>query len=383
MDISDAEREIIEAKIRENQLLYQKRERSEFFNKMMTIFEVLPHITKEEARKALDMNSGDEEESIEILSNFDSLRHIRIEIAKDYETEKEIKDMKIEEIDEDSYEDIQDSYDLEEYEYRQKRKPHKKKRVKKLRLDDAIAQGNMKGWSDARIRAWNCRFTNPNAYYYRFNPPNEEQKNGKWSKEEKALFFKRMQEIGVQGQWGIFSMGIPGRVGYQCANFYRYLIETGEIKDDRYVIGRDGKAHMRSNLLNSNKRKTQKKTRAITNTKKRKRKSEKNSDDDDEEYCVSPSIKEKIEKEVEEYQLMRSQANPLPGFIDAITNEEVVDPAMSPSGRVLSYSTWVKVLSQEPKNTCPFTKQPLKKRDLIHLTWENIDKYRSMIIHPV
>lgn len=380
MDISEAEKEIIEAKIRENQLLYQKREKSELFNKIMTIFDVLPHVTKEEAKKALDMNSGDEEESIEMLSSFESLRQIRIEIAKDHDTEKEIKD--ISSIDEDSDEDIQEIDVAQEIDTSHKKKKYKKKRVKKLRLDDAISQGNMKGWSEARIRAWNCRFTNPNAYYYRFNPPNEEQKNGKWSKEEKALFFKRMEEIGVQGQWGIFSMGIPGRVGYQCANFYRYLIETGEIKDDRYVIGRDGKAHMKSNLLNaSNKRKAQQKTKR-SNKKKRKRKSG-NSSDDDDEYCVSPSTKEKIEKEVEEYQLMRSKANPLPGFIDAITNEEVVDPAMSPSGRVLSYSTWVKVLSQEPKNTCPFTKQPLKKRDLIHLTWENIDHYRSMIIHPV
>ncbi len=40
--------------------------------------------------------------------------------------------------------------------------------------------------------------------------------------EERALFFQRVEEIGVNGQWGIFSMVIPGRVGYQCSNFYRY-----------------------------------------------------------------------------------------------------------------------------------------------------------------
>lgn len=41
-------------------------------------------------------------------------------------------------------------------------------------------------------------------------------------KAEKKLFFDRMKEVGVNGQWGIFSMAIPGRVGYQCSNFYRY-----------------------------------------------------------------------------------------------------------------------------------------------------------------
>lgn len=57
------------------------------------------------------------------------------------------------------------------------------------------------------------------------------------------LFYKRMAEVGVNGQWGVFAMAIPGRVGYQCSNFYRQLIESGEIKDDNYVIDEKGKAH--------------------------------------------------------------------------------------------------------------------------------------------
>jgi hypothetical protein len=39
---------------------------------------------------------------------------------------------------------------------------------------------------------------------------------------ERALFMKRLGEMGACGKWGIFSMTIPGRVGYQCSNFYRY-----------------------------------------------------------------------------------------------------------------------------------------------------------------
>lgn len=65
-----------------------------------------------------------------------------------------------------------------------------------------------------------------------------------------------MEEHGVNGQWGTFARGIPGRVGYQCSNFYRYLlqqgtfliwnrflIESGKIEDKNYVIDEKGKAH--------------------------------------------------------------------------------------------------------------------------------------------
>ena len=36
-------------------------------------------------------------------------------------------------------------------------------------------------------------------------------------------------------------MQIPGRVGYQCSNFYRQLIKEGVIKDKNYVKNKDGK----------------------------------------------------------------------------------------------------------------------------------------------
>jgi hypothetical protein len=94
----------------------------------------------------------------------------------------------------------------------------------RLALDDALKQvreNNLdlekafEGWSQARIRAYQMIDQNPNSYYYRFNAPNEEQKKGQWTEEEKKLFYKRLEEVGANGQWGIFSMSIPGRVGYQ------------------------------------------------------------------------------------------------------------------------------------------------------------------------
>ena len=38
-------------------------------------------------------------------------------------------------------------------------------------------------------------------------------------------------------------MKIPGRVGYQCANFYRLLIKNGDIVDQRYTVQSDGKIY--------------------------------------------------------------------------------------------------------------------------------------------
>lgn len=72
--------------------------------------------------------------------------------------------------------------------------------------------------------------------------------------------------------------------------------------------------------------------------------------------------------------------NPLPGFIDAITQKEVNRPAISPYGHVLNYDTWMKcLLNGDRKNICPLTNQPLHKRQLIFLTFENIEMYRDKI----
>ncbi|KAI8077815.1 uncharacterized protein BX664DRAFT_343544 [Halteromyces radiatus] len=129
--------------------------------------------------------------------------------------------------------------------------PIKKPRVRsvgRLALDDALQQvkenpGVYEGWSEARLRAYRMIDTNPNSYYYRFNAPGEEQHKGAWTKEEKQLFLDRLKQVGANAQWGVFAMAVPGRVGYQCSNFYRLLIETGEIYDKNYVLDEKGKAH--------------------------------------------------------------------------------------------------------------------------------------------
>jgi len=101
-------------------------------------------------------------------------------------------------------------------------------------------------------------------------------------------------------------------------------------------------------------------------------------DDDDYEYRPSHSRRGGSDNE-QEVVPSKAESNPLPGFVDPITLDEVEKPSISPHGVVMSWESWSRVLSQEPKNTCPITKQIVKKRDLVVLTWENIDDYRSRI----
>jgi len=260
-------------------------------------------------------------------------------------------------------------------------------------LDEALAQGSQEGWSEARVKAYKLKDKNPNAYYYRFNDPGEAQKNGKWTREEVQLFYNRMEEVGVDGQWGIFSRTIPGRVGYQCSNYYRFLIETGRVRDVNYEIDEKGKAHYI--FKGGKKRKgkdeedsTENGSSRIARKTKRKKKSKAEKEEDEEEeeeeeYMPSSekrrrkncsSDEENVEKPI-------ANGNPLPGYLDPITLEEVEKPAISPYGHVMSYATWIRCLQQEPKNRCPITKKDVKKRDLVILDWENIDQYRDKIVH--
>ena len=50
---------------------------------------------------------------------------------------------------------------------------------------------------------------------------------------------KRYDEVG-KGEWGIFSMSIPGRTGKQCSNLYLKLIKQGKIVDKDYHVDENG-----------------------------------------------------------------------------------------------------------------------------------------------
>merc|ERR1719320_1839006 len=114
------------------------------------------------------------------------------------------------------------------------------KRVKRILLDDALKnKANMSEWSKARRKAYKAIEKNPNAYHYRFNKPGETQAKGAWTADEHKRFMEVLLEKGANTYWGIFSINIKGRVGYQCSNYYRLLVKHIKIWDPNYWY--DGK----------------------------------------------------------------------------------------------------------------------------------------------
>lgn len=430
-EVTEEEQKIIDMRVHLQQQqfkLYKQRESSRQIHRIKSMFEYLRH---EEIATALEKTGNDEDAVCMNLIQPDYIHSLRKDICAKHESEnKKITRTEEQEI---AYNRL-----LE------KRKRLVKKtttndaksrciRYSRLRLDDALQQLEkaddpekvFDGWSEARIRAYRQIKTKPNSYYYRFNAPGEKQRNGVWTPEERKLFFKRLAEVGANGQWGLFSMTIPGRVGYQCSNFYRSMLKSGEIQDENYTV--DEKGELRY-LFG-------KKDGKIGSVRVHSKSSRRNQEWDDEEYESSAPIISKrkrnhrvgrtpfsygsssgsqssnaSDEELEEYpsttnwnttsrtrnKLKRSGSiihhssvaipknieyeNPLPGFIDPITLEEVIRPAISPYGHVMSYNSWLRCLSAEGcKNICPLTKRALRKRELTILTFDNIEEYRDKI----
>ncbi|KAL6051980.1 Ubox domain containing protein [Balamuthia mandrillaris] len=434
--LTETEQSIIEQRVALQRRQYEEYTKREEAKQIRKIRYVHRHVTTTEALYSLKACEDDENEAIARLTHPHFLQVIRKRIAKGLkptaldENGNVIKkkkssigsqlgsDSEEEEGEDDGGEEDEEDDEDEEgaesnpsKEHRTIRRMNKRKKspeelqerrinkVKKLKLDEAVTrahEGNFEGWSGARIRAWKLIDKNPNAYYYRFNDPGVTQKNGKWSKEEKKLFMKRVEEFGVNGQWGLFSMAIPGRVGYQCSNFYRHLIETRQLTDPNYVIDENGKAHylFSKGICKHTKKRAKKEAAAAaeaeaeqnqTNvtTKRRstrkKRKGHDESSESDDEYRPPPSARAKPTDEEQTEEDAKTD-NPLPGFVDPITLDEVIQPAISPSGHVMGYKSWSRCLSSS-EGICPLTKQPLKKRDLVLLTWDNIDQYIDKIVN--
>ena len=277
----------------------------------------------------------------------------------------------------------------------------------------------MEGWSDARKKAWSNRLKNENQYYYRFNEPGEPQAEGKWTPEQHTLFMATLESVrsGAAGypmyQWGSFSKNIPGRVGYQCSNYYRTLIKNGDVQDSNYMVDETGQ--MRFNFKNKGfervnketgesellvkkpkkvyvpKPKKEKKPKAPPKPKPKKKKVPK----EEKDLAFHCSIKFDSTRRsgrnagsTKKYTDGDGSDNDdeeeepvLPGFVDPLTKTQIEEPAISPYGHVAGYETWCKVLrSEDGKDTCPFTRQPLRRRDLVKLTHDNIAEYREKMV---
>ncbi|KAJ3029628.1 hypothetical protein HDV00_009523 [Rhizophlyctis rosea] len=427
-EVTEEEMAIIQKRVALQQKQFQEYERREMARKICKIKSVFEFLKVDEIREALAETKNDEDAAILNFTQPEYLMKLRKTIA--------LKHNPVETQKEEWSEEQQEAYER----MLERRKRAAKKttgqeakqrtiRLSRLKLDEALEQLQQgvdpdkvfEGWSDARVKAYRQIDSKPNSYYYRFNAPGEKQKNGVWTKAERELFFKRLDEVGADGQWGLFSMSIPGRVGYQCSNFYRHLLKTGEIKDSNYLIDekgnlsylfgkKDGKEgvirthskHGSGGAPRSSSSRSGSSKPTPASGKKRKRKSRYGSDDEDGDGDIGDLFDEddsgNYTCKVSWATTRRTRArlgdrgdgededgedqNPLPGFIDPITLDEVVKPAISPYGHVMGYDNWIRCLNnEEKKNICPLTKKPLTKRELVVLTHENIAEYRDRIVN--
>ncbi|KAJ2550822.1 hypothetical protein EV175_003925 [Coemansia sp. RSA 1933] len=542
-EVTEEEQSIIQQRVALQQRQFAEFERREFAHKSQRIRNVYGYLDDEEMREALAEAQNDVDEAIYQFSAPGYLMKLRRAIAQRHMPLIEAPQMT--DVQRVKYEEMLKKRNRVQKKTTTSDARDKYRTVGRLPLDEALAQlqraataksGSggidlgraMKGWSEARIKAFKAIKTKPNTYYYRFNAPGEEQRTGQWTSEEQKLFHARLREIGANGQWGIFSMVIPGRVGYQCSNYYRYLVENRLINDPNYVLDENGKAHylfttkkknpdgsaMRvfrkhkkphvrmsrekygysdsdsddaaadsagaSSSLTSeaaaaaieavaaasadsadndvapakpphdtSAQSTRKAARVVgavaSSRRKRKRRGRNDSNSSDEDVIranevelsddgestsdgeyqgsaiskrargrgtrssnlsvdsgnsstVEPltraadtGVATSDEESAFESDLGAAAAavidpdNPLPELIDPITLEPVSKPAISPSGHVMDYNSWVRCLMFPPegsqRNVCPLTKKPLSKRDLVVLTYDNIDQYRHKIVN--
>ncbi|KAJ3280161.1 hypothetical protein HK104_000865 [Borealophlyctis nickersoniae] len=434
-EVTEEEMDIIQRRVAIQQKQYQEFQRKEMARKICKVRGVFEYLKLDEIKEALAEAKDDEGYCAETRA---SRKERLVPAGQEVSVDTPFIDTSIETV-------LLNAEQQEAYDrlVERRRKSVKKStgdevkqrsiKLSRLGLDDALEQLKngedptkvFEGWSDARVRAYQQIESKPNSYYYRFNAPGEKQRNGVWTKEERKLFFKRLEEMGADGQWGIFSMAIPGRVGYQCSNFYRHLLKTGEIKDPNYLIdekgnlsylfgkkdGKEGVIRTHSKhgsggmAANGGTRSSSRAAATKPAAKKRKRKSRYGSDDDDygEDGDVGDLFDEddsgnftcKVSWATTRRTRARVEAaanggggdaefdeNPLPGFTDPITLDEVIKPAISPYGHVMGYDSWIRCLSNEDKkNICPLTKKSLTKRELVVLTHENIEEYRDRIVN--
>ncbi|KAJ1966475.1 hypothetical protein GGI12_000050 [Dipsacomyces acuminosporus] len=256
-EVTEEEMEIIKQRVALQQKQFAEFERREFAHKAQRIRAMFSYLDDEEIREALKVGKNDVDEVIYQFSTPGYLMKLRREIALRHAPLTATPQMT--DVQRVKYEELLKKRTKIQKKTTTSDMRDKYRTIGRLPLDEALAQlqraaatksGSgidlakaMKGWSEARIKAFKAIKTKPNTYYYRFNAPGEEQRTGQWTEEEQKLFHARLKEIGANGQWGIFSMTIPGRVGYQCSNYYRYLVENRLIHDPNYVLDEKGKAH--------------------------------------------------------------------------------------------------------------------------------------------
>jgi len=104
-------------------------------------------------------------------------------------------------------------------------------------------------WCADKQKKWDAIQKNPNAFYYHYLPPGVRPRAGSsaegppspssvslpWTEQEKILFLYSLECYPPEGQWGLFSINIPGRTGWECEQFCKQLIKEGLIEQEQPV----------------------------------------------------------------------------------------------------------------------------------------------------
>ena len=103
---------------------------------------------------------------------------------------------------------------------------------------------NKKGGLNCKDFAYKMKFKNPNAYFYRHTAPGVPHRfdaDFPWTQEEEEKFLDVAKKYGCGDKWGLFSSWLPGRVGYQCSQYYRkHMIKEGLVQDPNFAFSTSG-----------------------------------------------------------------------------------------------------------------------------------------------
>jgi hypothetical protein len=109
-----------------------------------------------------------------------------------------------------------------------------------------VSEDVWSGYSQIRRDSFCRMLANPNSFFYRNRPPGDPQRFGSFTEDEEEAFLERLryfrEDLHIDdGLWGLFAVPLRGRVGYQCSNFYRSLIQGRKIEDPNYEVDGVGK----------------------------------------------------------------------------------------------------------------------------------------------
>ncbi|KAJ2367845.1 hypothetical protein IW150_005570, partial [Coemansia sp. RSA 2607] len=204
-EVTEEEMSIIKQRVALQQKQFAEFERREFAHKARRIRQMYSYLDDEEIREALKEGKNDVDETIYQFSTPGYLMKLRKAIALRHTPLTETPQMT--DVQRVKYEEMLKKRTRIQKKTTTSDARDKYRTVGRLPLDDALAQlqraaaaknGSgidlskaMKGWSEARIKAFKAIKTKPNTYYYRFNAPGEEQRTGQWTAEEQKQFHAR------------------------------------------------------------------------------------------------------------------------------------------------------------------------------------------------